>query len=76
MLFCDSSRLLNPPEQQLHGLRAIVRSLLSAACKGARPSDAQGGIWHPTEIGHVDATPLKKIRKLLKERGSPGIALL
>lgn len=46
------------------------------ACEGARPSNAEGGIGHPPEIGYVDATPLKKIRKLLKERGSPGKALL
>lgn len=43
------------------------------ACEEARPSDA----WrHPTEIGHVDATPIKKRRKGLRERGPSRIALL
>lgn len=46
------------------------------ACEEARPSDARVGIGHPTEIGHVDATPLEKKRKVLRERCPSRIALL
>lgn len=45
------------------------------ACEATRPSDAQRAIGH-LDFGLVDATPLKKARKVLRERGPARITPL